>query len=137
MSARAQMMPFPDRGLLQSGHMVSLKRMKMGQQQGCGMNEELRSVFDLPFSERRYIAVLGDREFDRKRAEAPYGPYVDLISEALPLVVPGGIAVRAAAQVGIKLSASWFQNRSRSRPEKVSEGGLERIPISPDHSRRS
>ncbi len=94
------------------------------------MNEQLRSVFDLPFSERRYIAVLGDREFDRKKEEAPYGVYVDIISEALPLVVPGSMAIRAAAKVGIKLSANWLQNRNKGNPKKVSEGGLiQAIPL--------
>lgn len=94
------------------------------------MKQNSRSVFDLPFSERRYIAVLGDREFDRKKEEAPYGLYADIISEALPLVVPGGLAVKAAAKVGIKLSANWLQSRAKSNPDKISEGGLiQAIPL--------
>lgn len=94
------------------------------------MDKQLRSVFDLPFSERRYIAVLGDREFDRKKEKAPYGPYSDIVLEALPLVVPGGLAVRAAAKIGMKLSANWLQSRKMSNPDKVSDGGLiQAIPL--------
>lgn len=93
------------------------------------MELAVKSVFDLPFSDRRYIAVLDDREFDRKKQKASYGLYADILSEAIPLVVPGGLAVRAATKIGLKLSGQLLQSRSQNAADKVSGGLIQAIPL--------
>ncbi|WP_122050020.1 hypothetical protein [Asaia bogorensis] len=94
------------------------------------MDENLKTVVDLPFAQRRYIAVLDDRDFDRKMKQSSFSPYTGLISEALPLFIPGNLALRAAATVGIKLSVDWIQNRAHRDPDEFNRSGLiQAVPL--------
>ena len=55
------------------------------------------SIFDMPFCERRYIAVLSNDEFDTKKNKQPDLKYGELLQEVIPLLIPGGVAFRLIA----------------------------------------
>lgn len=60
----------------------------------------MQSITELPFTERRHIAVLSNDDYERNlRLYAPF-KYGDIILEAIPLLVPGGIRIRIAAKLG-------------------------------------
>lgn len=106
------------------------------------MDTETLPVCDLPFSERRYIAVLSNEDFDRKKSlsppaasQSPVGAFVsskygEVLLEAIPLIVPGGGLVRAATTVAAKFSAEWVRSRSVSRSNEIQNRSvIQAIPL--------
>lgn len=63
------------------------------------MEANFQSVIDLPLSQRRYIAVLSDKEFDRTRLHAKDNSSSDLELEAVPLIVSHNVLVRTLSNV--------------------------------------
>ncbi|QVM85257.1 hypothetical protein [Novosphingobium decolorationis] len=65
------------------------------------MVDLVRSVTSIPFSERRYIAVLSDQEYDRRVGFTNKLKYGEIIVEAIPLILPGGPLVRVAGKFAL------------------------------------
>ncbi|MFL0418113.1 hypothetical protein ACH0CP_15910 [Sphingomonas sp. 179-I 2A4 NHS] len=94
------------------------------------MSDNVQSVGDLPFVDRRYIAVLSDEDFDRKKAKSPAAKYGEVILEAIPLVVPGGLLVRAGATIAAKVSAEWVRSRSAAQADGIHNRSIiQAIPL--------
>lgn len=88
---------------------------------------EIRSVYELPLAERRYIAVMSDKDFDNKRSRHNLFSYNNILWNAVPLIAPGGIAVRLA--VGGLIS--YLRQRDSSTQSEVNHMGniIQAIPL--------
>jgi hypothetical protein len=92
------------------------------------MTETIKSVTDLPFTERRYIAVLSDADYEKSLKDVRPFQYGDIILEAIPLVVPGGLGVRLIAKIGLKYAISKSNQEYSKNPKKY-QSLIQALPL--------
>lgn len=96
------------------------------------MDSNVKSIVDVPFSERRYIAVLSDKDYERSLKKMEPFKYGDIILDAIPLLLPGGTVVRLAAQVVTKISTKYVieqANAAYSKQEITGSSIIQALPL--------
>lgn len=75
------------------------------------VEDTIQSPSQLPLSQRRYIAVVSDDQFDKSKDESSNWTYGGLVWDVIPLVIPGGPLARAGSTLAIKAFRHWNENK--------------------------